>query len=229
MNRDREFDAMNTYVADALSLILIAATVAVALILYPGLPDPMPTHWNAAGEVDGYMFKPWGVVVLPLAPIFVLAVCKIVPRFSRNDAGTDNNLRVVSILQLALVTFLCGVAVLVMLEAKGHDTQLDRMIFGGVGLLFFLIGTVLGRIRHNSFIGIRTPWTLANDEVWARTNQLAGRLFMLAGLLLFLNAFIRMDICWTVAVIFGLLVFPVLYSYLVHRRIKQSDAGSKSS
>lgn len=57
---------MSTKTSLIISLVLIAAAAAVGLILSPQLPDPMPSHWNATGEVDGYTSKLWGIWLLPL-------------------------------------------------------------------------------------------------------------------------------------------------------------------
>lgn len=40
-------------------VILTAAALALSLILYPSLPDRIPTHWNIHGKIDGYGAKSW--------------------------------------------------------------------------------------------------------------------------------------------------------------------------
>jgi uncharacterized membrane protein len=40
------------------------------------------------------------------------------------------------------------------------------------------IGNVLGKLRSNFFVGIRTPWTLSSEHVWDQTHRWAGRLFV---------------------------------------------------
>jgi uncharacterized membrane protein len=210
---------VNSKVADILSLILIAVTLSVALILYPELPDPMPTHWNTAGEINGYMARPWGVATLLFAVVFVFVLMKFVAMITRWRVTADQFIEVVSLYQLILVTFMCGVAVLVLLEAMGYDTKLNRMIFGGVGLLFLFIGKSFGTIPRNYLIGIRTPWTLRSDEVWDKTHRLGGRLFMLAGVLLFAEAFVWREPGWIMIAAMVLLLTPVVYSYVVYRQV----------
>ena len=51
---------------------IIILTLAVTILAYPALPDQVPSHWNGAGEVDGYLPKLWGVLIIPLI-IFVVA------------------------------------------------------------------------------------------------------------------------------------------------------------
>ncbi|MDH4047066.1 MAG: SdpI family protein [Gammaproteobacteria bacterium] len=213
---------MNRTVADILSLLLIAATITLTLIFYADLPDPMPTHWNAAGEVDGYMPKPWGVIALPFAAIFVFLLMKFVAHVLRRKPGGDEAGPVLSLFQLVMVAFMSGVAALVLFEAKGYDTGMDRLIPGGVGVLFLVIGHSFGKVRRNKFMGIRTPWTLANDEVWDRTHRLGSKLFMLAGLLLLAYASTGVYLGWTLVAVFALLLFSLPYSYFVHRSARNN-------
>jgi uncharacterized membrane protein len=86
--------------------------------------------------------------------------------------------------------------------------------------LFVIIGNYLGKVRKNFFIGIRTPWTLASDEVWNRTHRIGGRLFMLSGVIIWLGALLRLPLSWTVGVAVGLVLIPVVYSYFLYRKIE---------
>src|SRR5262249_43685722 len=54
-----------------------------------------------------------------------------------------------------------------------------------VGVLLVVLGNFLGKVTRNFFVGIRTPWTLASEEVWFKTHRLGGKLFVFAGLATF--------------------------------------------
>ncbi|MEL7298668.1 MAG: SdpI family protein, partial [Pseudomonadota bacterium] len=93
----------------------------------------------------------------------------------------------------------------------------------GVGLLFVVLGNYMGKLRKNFFIGIRTPWTLASDEVWARTHRLGGYLFVAAGIGLMLSAFIGMNAWLITTLALGAGLIPVAYSFLLYRKIEGFD------
>jgi uncharacterized membrane protein len=78
----------------------------------------------------------------------------------------------------------------------------------------------MGKVTRNFFVGIRTPWTLASDEVWLRTHRFGGRLFVLAGLVLLVSAVLGGG--WVVAAIAigSAAVLSVVYSYVVYRRVE---------
>jgi uncharacterized membrane protein len=218
----QEADEMNRKVADWLCVLLIVVTLLVTFLLYPGLPDPMPSHWNAAGQVDSHLSKPWGVAILPLSAIFMFALMRVIPLIAPKSYQIAGVSRVLALMQFMVVAFVCAIAVLVLFEAKGFDTRFDKVIFAGVGLIFVVVGNAFRDVPPNYLFGIRTPWTLASDTVWRKTHRLGSWTFTLAGLLLMVNAFLRHNLAWTIIAIFVLLLFPVFYSFFIRR---QSDVS----
>jgi uncharacterized membrane protein len=211
MTRDR---------ANLLSYLFIVAAVSVAAFLYPSLPDPMPSHWNVHGEVDGYLPKPWGVAILPLSAILVFVVMRLIPVISPKGYRIEPFANVMRIFQVTMVGFMSLIAILVLLEAKGIDVYINRVIFAALGALFIVMGNYFGKIRKNFVLGIRTPWTLASDEVWARTHRLAGRLFVLLGIFMLAGIFVTLPSWLWVGMIAVIVLVPVVYSYLAYRRIE---------
>lgn len=211
---------MNKTRADIISLLFVVTAFAVAAFLYPSLPELIPTHWNVRGEVDSYMKKPGGVIIMPAMALFTFIVMKVIPIISPKGYRTDKFSDVIGVLQVTLVGFMSIVAVLVLLEARGLDVRINEMIIAGTGLLFVIIGNYLGKVRKNFFIGIRTPWTLASDEVWNRTHRIGGRLFILSGIIIWVGALLRLPLTWTVIVAVSLVLIPVIYSYFLYRKIE---------
>ncbi|MHB1651786.1 MAG: SdpI family protein [Desulfitobacteriaceae bacterium] len=86
--------------------------------------------------------------------------------------------------------------------------------------MFIVLGNYMGRFRHNYFIGIRNPWTLANEPVWQKTHRLGGKLFVLVGVLglisVFLNPMLRFGLFMGGVV--ALLVITTVYSYWIYRK-----------
>ena len=222
---------MTTWRANGLCFLFIGVVIAVAAYLYPDLPDQIPTHWNIEGEVDDYTAKPWGVAIMPLAAILVFVVMRLIPVISPKGFRTDSFMDVVNVFTVVIVGFMSGVAILVLLEANGQDVRINEMIFAGVGLMFVVLGNYMGKVRKNFFIGIRTPWTLASDEVWSRTHRLGGKVFVLIGIFMMLNSFVRFPVQWLIASIVVVALVPVIYSYVIYRRIEgfSPDADGESA
>jgi uncharacterized membrane protein len=211
---------MTTVRTNVLCFIFIGITVAVAAFLYPSLPEQIPTHWNLAGEVDDYTPKPWGVMIMPLVAVMVFIIMKLIPIVSPKGFRTDQFKGVINIFTVVLVGFMSGIGLLVLLAATGRDVHINEMTYAGVGLLFIVLGNYMSKVRKNFFIGIRTPWTLASDEVWSRTHRLGGWMFVLIGFFLFINAFVRFPEGWLIGSIVVVALVPVVYSFILYRKIE---------
>ncbi len=209
-----------------LSLGLVALSFVIAAALYTRLPESIPTHWNASGVADGFTAKPWGPFVLPLTMAGVYALFVAIPRMSPRGFHVDRFQNVFEILQLAILAFLLLVTLLALLAGTGLPVPMDRAVRSGAGLLFVVMGNFMGKVTRNFFVGIRTPWTLASDEVWLRTHRLGGKLFVASGIALFVAGLFGGG---TAAVLVAVAVaggIPVVYSYFLYRRIEGFKNGA---
>jgi len=96
-----------------------------------------------------------------------------------------------------------------------------------IGALFVVLGNLLPRFRSNFFIGIRTPWTLSSESVWARTHRVGGYLMVLIGLLLFVAGLVG-SARWLLVAVGGsstLVIVVLVYSYVLWRA--ERDRGSQ--
>ena len=85
--------------------------------------------------------------------------------------------------------------------ALGWPLETGRLIVAGSGAMLVLIGNQLGKSRSMYLIGMRTPWTLASEEVWIRTHRLAGKLMVAAGLVVAGVALIDLPPEWRMALL----------------------------
>ena len=164
--------------SDVLGFLFVLAGFAIVALAYPALPDPMPSHWNAAGQVNGWLPKFWGSLLLPIITAALWLIFLVLPRISPRGFEMEPFLRAWGVLKVTVLGLNLLLEVLI-LRAVTHSGELSQTaIFVGLGILFVVIGNLLGKVTRNFFVGIRTPWTLANEEVWYRTHRLAGKLFV---------------------------------------------------
>ncbi|NNF66805.1 MAG: SdpI family protein [Gammaproteobacteria bacterium] len=207
---------------DSICLGVVALHLALVAYFYGDLPDPLPTHWNAAGKVDGYTPKPWGAWIFPLITLGMYLLFKIIPWISPRGFRMESFIKIVDILKLTLVLFMFVIGVTVLFAARGAPFDPGKVILPGVGVLFIVIGNYMGKIRKNFFIGIRTPWTLASDEVWAKTHRIGGWCFVIAGVALLISGLAGwppMTAAMGIAVGIAALV-PVVYSFVIYKRLE---------
>ena len=208
---------------------LIVAAVALSLIFYWQLPDIVPVHWNAAGEIDGRAPKLEGVSIIPIAMLVVLAVFALLPRISPAGYDIEKKSRAYRAILFGVLAFLLAVHVQLLLAGMHRAPSLDTFVSVALGALFIILGNYIPKMRRNFFVGIRTPWTLADEDVWFRTHRLGGVLFVIGGVLLmavgpFLHG--RATEIFLIVVVGAAALVSVVYSYAIYRRPNQKEVSS---
>ncbi|MEZ0396546.1 MAG: SdpI family protein [Anaerolineales bacterium] len=199
--------------------ILILAALGVGLVLYAQLPDPMPSHWNAAGEVDGYMSRFWGVFLMPLVTVGLTLLLFAVPYLDPLKANIAKFRGLYNAFIVGFVAYMLYVYGLTLAASLGYRFNMTLMLLPVMGLLFIGIGYLLKSAKRNFFIGIRTPWTLSSDTVWEKTHQLGAKLFIASGLLIVVSAFLGERGIWLMLAVLMIALFvPIVYSYILFAR-----------
>ncbi len=202
-------------------VVLTLVAVGMSAAVYRRLPDTMAVHWDLDGNPNGWMPRAVGAAFGPAFLVLLWVLLRTVPRI---DPRAENYARfseayeviVASVLVLILVTH--GIVLAV---ALGYQVAVSRLVPALVGALFVVIGNVMPRMRPNWWFGVRTPWTLSNDRVWARTHRLAGFSMTAAGLVMIASAFVlpaRLGLPVLIAATVAATIGPVVYSYLTWKR-----------
>lgn len=205
---------------EILGLILVVAAVLISAVLYPRLPESMPSHWNFDGQPDRFVHKPFGPFVLPAVMAGVLLLFLALPAISPRGFRFDSFRQAWAILEASILGLIFLFDLLGLLSAMGKPVDMTRGAEVGVGLLLVVVGNFMGKLTRNFFIGIRTPWTIASEEVWLRTHRLGGKLFVLAGLVFFASGLFGGSWIPPAAALFAAALISVVYSYLLYRRIE---------
>ena len=202
-------------------LIMIAIAFGATAVLYPSLPDPMPSHWNATGEVDGYMALPWGALILPLLMLGMWLLFLTLPTISPRGFRMSRFIGAYATIINTVLAFELLITGVVLAAGMGYPVGMNRVVPIGVGVLFVVIGNYLGKTTKNFFLGIRTPWTLASDEVWRRTHRLAGWMFVLAGIIIIVTGVFNIIWVWLfLGIALMAALVPVVYSFLLYRQLE---------
>jgi uncharacterized membrane protein len=80
-------------------------------------------------------------------------------------------------------------------------------------MMLVCIGNYLPKVKRNYFVGIKTPWTLHDEENWNKTHRLWGICYFLLGISLIINAYFQFLLVGHLILMFVVLIFPMLYSY----------------
>ena len=180
-------------------------------------------HWNYKGEIDRYGEKIELLLIPILLPLLVyvifLVVPKIDPKNKLNNMG--NKLKTIKVL---LTTFMSILALVIIYSAKNQSTSNPNYIVLTIGVLYLVLGNYFKTIKANYFIGIRTPWTLENETVWKKTHKLAGKMWLIGGLIIVFSSLIlekQTNFVLFITITMVIAIIPVVYSYITFQKIKK--------
>lgn len=220
---------MNRNSVGLASLLVVATLGAAAVIGGMAMPDgiQLPIHWGISGEPDRFADK-WTALLLPVAlTAGVSLLFYFLPSMEPRREGLARSqglylwgwiaiLMIGAVIQLALLS-----------TGLGWGIPVNHLIVGAIGVMLVLIGNQLGKSRSMYLIGLRTPWTLASEEVWIKTHRLCGKLMVLGGAAMVIAALLPLPSGLLATV--GILVIvvaagvPILYSFIAWRRERGTD------
>ncbi|CAB3389791.1 SdpI family protein [Kyrpidia spormannii] len=202
-------------------LVIALIPLIIAGLYWDQLPNQLAVHFDLHNRPNGFQSKGWFLVMAAGLNLGIAALMKVAMWI---DPKRENYMKFSGFYQafrLLMAAFLSGIDVVLIYYNLGQRFNIQLIVLGGIGVVFILLGNFMARIRFNYFIGIRTPWTLANEEVWRRTHRMAGPLWVAAGFLAFVSAFLPGDLAvWIfLAGTLAAALIPTIYSFVVYRRI----------
>lgn len=205
---------------EAPHLVLVAAIVISSAVAWPFVEEPVPVHWNARGEVDGYGSRFEALGIMPMVVVGLYLLLAFIPRIDPARANYASFAGSYSVIRLVTLVTMAAIQAALIAAAFGYADAPGWLIPAGIGVMFIVLGNVMGKIRPNYFAGIRTPWTLASVRSWDATHRLGGRVFAGAGVLLIAMAVVRQEwfVIAGIVAMFAGLGWTVVYSYLVWKR-----------
>jgi uncharacterized membrane protein len=203
-----------------LTVAVILATFAAAALLYPSMPATMVTHWGLFGEPNGSMSRFWGLTIIPLLMALVVGLFEVLPAIDplRENYKAFRGRYDQFVLVMAL--FLAFIFVVVALWNLGAPVDIMSALSLGIAILFYFSALLISETRRNYFVGIRTPWTLASDEVWEKTHKYAGKVFKAASVLVLIGAAVpKFAIIFLIVPLAGATAWVTLHSYLEYKKL----------
>jgi len=211
---------MSTKTTIILVLAMIVAAVIAGSLLWNQLPEQMASHWNINDQVDGYMPKFWGVFLMPLIVLGILALLIFVPGIDPLKANIAQFRSAFNLFIVLISAFMLYIHGLTIAWSLGYQNfEMSAVMLPFMGVLFLFIGYMLRQAKRNFFIGIRTPWTLSSDTVWDKTHQLGSILFMGSGVLAIIGSFMGgVFAFWLFFIpLMGSVLALIAYSYILYR------------
>jgi uncharacterized membrane protein len=201
-------------------ILLIAAALAATAILYPHLPAMVPIHWNARVQPDLFGSKR---VLYLFGPGFMAAVMLLTwlfPWLSPKRFEIDSFWRTYHLVMVLLFGMMAYIYAAMLWADCGRSLNIVRAILCGVCLFIALFGNVMGKLRRNFYLGVRTPWTLASERVWNRTHRFAAKIWVGAGLLGLALSMGGLYLWAVLPLLVGALT-PMVYSLVIYKQLER--------
>lgn len=215
---------VNRRVWIALGALCIASFLG-HLALFPQLPDIVPTHWDAAGNVNGWSSR-MATLGLDLLPLGLLALFYALPKIDPRGKAYERMGSFYTGFVTLFTVFLICMTWTTELTVFGIIPQNESPIgiFTGVtvGIGLMLLGNYLPKVKRNYSFGCKTPWALDNDQNWRLTHRFGGVAMVLAGMAtvvsgLFSHQMGGAAVALLLAAVIGSSLATYAYSYLVFR------------
>lgn len=199
--------------------LLCILSLAITWMVMPMLPEKIANHWGIYGQVDGWSGKE-SQFFLAAMPLGMLVLFQVMPLLDPKKKNYIYHEKAYIIFMATLTLFFLGMNAITLLFNLGYNVDVALYVPFTMGILFAIMGNYMGQFRHNYFVGIRNPWTLANETVWRKTHRIGGRMFMASGVLTSLSCFISPFAAFiTLTSSMGFVVVGTsIYSYVVFRQ-----------
>ena len=201
-----------------LTTLVTLLPMLAGLMLWSRLPERMPIHWNAAGELDGWTGKAFAVFAIPGFMAAIHLFCVLCTSLDPKVKGQTKKV-------LGMVFWICPfisvlVGAVVYAVALGASFNVASVISAATGLLFVALGNYMPKCKRNYTIGIKVMWALEDEANWNATHRFAGKVWVAGGVLVILLSFFPLrSFIWVYLTLTVLMaVLPMGYSYIYYRR-----------
>jgi uncharacterized membrane protein len=211
-----------------ISLTLTALTLGGTLFLYAFgydyLPEKVPVHWNIKGEADDWTTRDrvWPYLLIgPGAMVLITGLALVLPWLSPKPYDV-NRFRPTYQYVFTLVTVLFAyIQVTILMATVGQGELAIKMMIGGIFLFFAALGNVLGKVRRNFWMGVRTPWTIASELVWNQTHRVAAWLYTAVGVVGLVAVLLGVNLIVVFTVFMICVMFPIPYSLYIYKKLER--------
>ena len=198
-----------------LTSILILLPILVGIYFWNQLPDVIATHFGYGGEANGWSSKWFAVIGLPLFLTVVHLLCILFtdkdPKYEKYPEKMKH-----------IVLWICPIVSWIgAISTYSYELNWKFNMMNWIGLIlgggFMIIGNYLPKVKQNYFLGIKLPWTYASEDNWNKTHRLGGKVWFVGGILLLLNAMLKLKYL-EIVIFLAMILIPTVYSYLYSRK-----------
>ena len=199
-----------------LTTLITLLPIFVGLFYWNQLPDKMATHFDMTGTPNGWSSKWFAVIGIPVVLAVVNVLCTILTETDpRRHKYPEKMMKLVYWI-CPVVSWICA-GLTISYELGIEFAAMPKFGSLFMGIMFVVIGNYLPKVKQNYYMGIKLPWTYSDEENWNRTHRMAGKLWVVGGIVLLLNFFLDIP-SLTIVVLIIMILVPTVYSWAFSRK-----------
>jgi len=204
--------------------------LAISAILFFFLPEQIPMHYDMAGNIDRWGSR-WEIFLFPVIILLLSLFWQCMIRSFEKTAvsAKEEKARVeaqsnIKVLRLTAILMAIGFGLMHLfftfsgcLEAiQGAESSIiDQFAIINIiwSIVLILVGNHLPKAKRNGLIGLRTAKTLSDDNIWQKSNRLAGKALILAAVITILESLLLGGILSTVLMVVNLITAAIVSAW----------------
>ncbi|GAB6885387.1 hemolysin expression modulating protein [Streptococcus equinus ATCC 33317] len=200
-----------------MTALMIALPMVIGAIFWNQLPEKIPTHFGIDGQADGYSSKLFTLFAFPALFLLFQIICLASFEKESVKVNIPAKMRRFYIWLIPVLSLIIQGSIYA--NALGFIKSGPTLVTTFLAIVFIVIGNYLPKIQRNATVGIRIPWTLSDDKNWYKTHRMAGKLWVIGGLIILLESFIQVALPYVMGVVIAVMIVgPIVYSFILSRK-----------
>lgn len=214
------------------TLVISSLVILLPLLLgfFGGdlLPEDIAVHWGWNGEADGFASSN----IFFILPVIMLAVhwlCVILTTVLDKKNAQEQSQKLMNLVLWLIPAISLASCGMIFTAAMGFEDNAHVILYVLFAAMFIVIGNYMPKARRSVTTGIKIKWTMANDENWSATHRLAGKCYVVAGILCLAAIPLPMvtGLIVMLATVLIASIIPTIYSYCFYKKQLREGTATK--
>ena len=187
------------------------------------MPDTVPLHWDENWQIDGYGSR-YMFLILAFIPMVIYYGMSLTKHIDPKRMNLEKRKKTYRLFQYGLTVFFLILVAFFEYLAFNPQYEGEQLLILLLAFLLIGIGNYLPKVPQNYFLGVKTPWTLANEYVWKKTHKVCGYIFVGIGVIIAVCGIFHFPYSYIVLIV-SLVIMSIVvygYSYFLYRKNSQN-------
>ena len=219
-------------------IMWIAAMIPVVVtsVVLQFMPDVIPMHHDLEGNTDRWGSKTESLI-FPISILFITLFWQLLINVFEKKSITaktekeqmeakysEKVLCVVGLSQaimFGIMHYFILYSSWIQANTGSSQTTIDIAKVSCIlwGIMFIVLGNFMTKAKRNAVVGLRTVWSMHNDDTWRKSNRFGAICFIVTGLLTIITSIYTSGMTGTIFMLIYLLlavIVAVIYSKKVY-------------